>query len=241
MKKIIITGAAQGIGLAMIKKFKHLGWLTIGLDVIDHMSECDHYFKVNVSKKNEVQNVYQGLSNLGIPTINALVNNAAIQIEKSLFEYSEDDWDRVINTNLKSVFLMTQTFAPIMRNGSIINISSVHARATSPGMAPYVASKGGVSALTRALATELGSIGIRVNAILPGAVDTKMLQQGLNRSQDIKSAREKLKSASPLKKIGTPDEIACLASFLADSDLAGNITGQEFVCDSGILSRLASE
>ncbi len=102
-------------------------------------------------------------------------------------------------------------------------------------------SKAALSGLTRVLALELGNQGIRVNSILPGAIDTPMLWAGTSRSEDASRARDGLLRASPLGQIGKPEDIASLAGFLAEEGFAGNITGQEFVCDSGILARLSSE
>lgn len=138
--------------------------------------------------------------------------------------------------------LLMRALAPSMRPGaSIINISSIHARATSAGLAAYVASKGALSALTRATALELGARGIRVNAVLPGAIDTPMLRNALARNRPLDDAWNSLIAGAPLGRVGAPSDVAHLVAFLADSEVSGNITGQEFVCDGGVLARLATE
>jgi NAD(P)-dependent dehydrogenase (short-subunit alcohol dehydrogenase family) len=137
---------------------------------------------------------------------------------------------------------LTQFLSPFFnQNFSIINISSVHAHATSKNLSSYVATKGAVSALTRSMALELGGAGVRVNSICPGAIETEMLIQGLTRNADPDLAMNNLKKSSPLNKIGSGSDVAKLVSFLLDGELSGNITGQEFVIDSGVLARLASE
>ena len=113
--------------------------------------------------------------------------------------------------------------------------------ATSEGLSSYAASKGGLVALTKSLCLELGRLGIRVNVILPGAIETPMLTKGLIRASSVADGMNKLKASSPLNKIGSAMDIAKLALFLADNNLSSNITGAEFVSDSGILSSLASE
>ena len=122
-----------------------------------------------------------------------------------------------------------------------MNVSSVHSRATSNGLASYAASKGAVSALTRAMAIELGPRRIRVNSVLPGAIDTPMLERGLTRVGDPEMAKARLISGAILNQLGSPEDVAQLVMFLCNPALSGNITGQEFVCDSGVLCRLASE
>lgn len=239
-KLVVITGSSQGIGKACATYFKYKGWVTIGLDV-KKRKLCDQYYNIDVSNPQSIKKLAQEWGKKKIK-IQALVNNAAIQIEKSILHTSDDEWDRVIKTNLYSQFYLVKYLYPLFKAGSaIVNISSVHAKATSGGLGSYVASKGGVSALTRVLSLELADKKIRVNEVCPGAIDTPMLKAGLVRNKNIKKARQKLILSSPLKRIGMPSDIAKLAFFLCDNEQSSNITGQEFVCDSGVLARLASE
>ncbi len=240
-KHVLITGCNQGIGRAIADLFFERGWIVTGLDITDKPSECAwNYIELDISKPAQVIRLADAFIAEN-RTINCLVNNAAIQIEKSLLDTSIDEWDRVMSTNLNGAFYMTKAFAPVLSGGSIVNISSVHARATSAGMCAYVTSKGGMSAFTRAAALELAPLDIRVNAILPGAVNTEMLKRSLSRSSEYEEAKLRLERSTPLGRIVRPEEIASLALFLANTDLSGSITGQEFVCDGGVLARLASE
>ena len=118
--------------------------------------------------------------------LDALINNAALQIVKPLIDTTPEEWDRTMASNVRSVYLSVRESHSLLqeRGGAIVNISSVHAVATSAGLAAYVASKGALLSLTRAMALELGDDGIRVNAVLPGAVDTPMLHDGLSRGAD---------------------------------------------------------
>lgn len=243
MNKIaLITGSSGGIGSSCASLFRESGWHTIGLDVMsDKKNNCDMFFQADVSNSKELNQVEEYFKK-GKSAPICLINNAAIQIEKKLIETDENEWDRVLAVNLKSVFLMSKMMYRFMEEGSsIINISSVHAHNTSVGLASYVASKGGMSALTRAMALEMAAKMVRVNAILPGAIETEMLNKGLSRNSDATVAKQKLANNTPLKRIGKPDDVAQLALFLADSEKSGNITGQEFICDGGITACLASE
>ncbi|HJV35777.1 SDR family oxidoreductase [Geomonas sp.] len=240
-RTVLITGVNGGIGNALARRFKMSGWSVLGADLTGSGNEhCDLFVQGDVSRALFVNSLREAVLQ-GHARLDCLINNAAIQISKPLLETSEEEWAATFRTNVDAVYHTARCFAPLMADGSIINISSVHARVTSWGVAAYAASKGAVSALTRAMAIELAPLGIRVNAILPGAVDTPMLAGGLQRSGDAGEAAERLRRASPLGKIGSPDDVASLALFLADESLAGNITGQEIVCDGGVLARLASE
>ena len=140
------------------------------------------FLKADVSEPASVSELFTTVQEK-TDRLDALVNNAAIQICKPLVEMDVEEWDAVLNSNLRTVFLMAREALGLLKNakGSIVNVSSVHAVATSKNIAAYAASKGGMVALTRAMAIEFADVGIRVNAILPGAVDTQMLREGLSR------------------------------------------------------------
>ena len=238
---VLITGANGGIGLPLSRVFKKSGWVVIGTDIRgDSNKYCELFSNIDVSDHRAVQSMFKIVSKK-YPSIDCLINNAAIQIEKSLIETTEEEWDSVFRANIYSIFYLVKYFIKLLHNSTIINISSVHARATSKGLAAYAATKGAVSSLTRAMALEFADRGIRVNAILPGAIDTPMLRNGFQRIKSAIEAEKNLIEATPLHKIGKPDDVANLALFLADNSKSGNITGQEFVCDGGILAKLASE
>lgn len=240
-KVVLISGVNGGIGTSLSLSFKESGWNVIGIDIRGGSNDhCDHFLKLDVSDPVSVKSGFDIVLN-NYARVDCLINNAAIQVEKTLAETTEKEWEKVFRVNLHSVFFMVKYFIKLLNNSSIINISSVHARATSKGLAAYAASKGALSSLTRSMAIELADLGIRVNAILPGAIETPMLQKGFERKNSADKARRILVEATPLHKIGDPADVANLALFLADNSKSGNITGQEFVCDGGVLARLASE
>lgn len=241
-RTVLITGINGGIGREAARLFRDAGWWVIGVDLSDRgaTEECDLYVRGSVADPDCVRSLAAMVAQ-SYGRLDCLINNAALQIAKPLVDTEEEEWDAVMKTNVASLFYFAKYFLGLLTGGSIINVASVHARATSPGLAAYVASKGAVCALTRAMALELASHGIRVNAILPGAIETPMLSEGLGRKRDAAEARADLIGATPLKKIGSPADVSKLAFFLADGSLSGNITGQEIVCDGGVLARLASE
>jgi NAD(P)-dependent dehydrogenase (short-subunit alcohol dehydrogenase family) len=240
-RTVLITGVNGGIGASLSRRFKEAGWNVVGVDLLCREQEyCDLFLPADVADAASVKAIAATVSQT-YGRLDCLINNAALQIAKPLVETTEDEWDAVFGTNVAPVFYFAKYFFELLADASIINIASVHARATSKGLSAYAASKGAVSALTRAMAVELAEFGIRVNAILPGAIETAMLAQGLGRNRDADEARTALIRSTPLQKIGNPDDVANLALFLADSSLSGNITGQEIVCDGGVLAKLASE
>jgi NAD(P)-dependent dehydrogenase (short-subunit alcohol dehydrogenase family) len=179
--------------------------------------------------------------------IDALVNNAAIQICKPLIETTPEEWDSVMAVNVRSVYLAVRYMHPFMQghDGAIVIVSSVHALATSANIAAYAASKGALAALTRALAIELSPDRLRVNAILPGAVDTPMLREGLGRGhvkgEKMADLMEQLGAKHLIGRVGRPEEIAEAILFLADSDYSSFITGQALIVDGGATARLSTE
>ena len=177
-------------------------------------------------------------------SLDAFVHNAAIQPCSRIVDTSVDEWNSTLAVNLGAAFLGTRFLVPLMKSGrgSIVNVTSVHAMATSAGMSAYVASKGGLLAFTRAAALELADQNIRVNAVSPGAVETSMLEQGLERGADgAESAREHLISRTPMKRLASPDEIAKSIVFLVDCDQSPFVTGQSLVVDGGALAQLSTE
>ncbi len=240
-KTVLITGVCGGIGSGLARRFRESGWAVVGIDMRDLGStDCDLFITADVSDPLAVRRISDSVRK-NFNAVQCVINNAAVQIEKTLAETSEEEWKRIFSVNVDPVYYMLRYFMDLMENASIINISSVHARATSKGLAAYAATKGAVTALTRAMALELAEHGIRVNAILPGAIETPMLAKGLGRNKSADKARQSLLQSTPLKKIGSPEDVANLAFFLADNFLSGNITGQEFICDGGVLARLSTE
>jgi glucose 1-dehydrogenase len=171
-----------------------------------------------------------------------------MQIAKPLIETTVEEWDAVMAANLRSVFLGVKLAHPLLKargGAAVVNISSVHAIQTSKNIAAYAASKGGMLALTRAMAIEFAPDNIRVNAILPGAVDTPMLRAGLDRGHvgrgDIQERLDNLASKTVNGRVGTPQEIAHAIYFLADNEQSSFMTGQALVIDGGATARLSTE
>ncbi len=172
-KVVLITGAAGGIGRATVNLFAESGWSVIGVDRApfgDGFPKNGLFIEADISQPQDLEDIFsqaQGFS----ARLDALVNNAAVQIAKPLLETSVEEWDAVMVSNLRAVFLAMKLAFPLFKtagSGAIVNVSSVHAVATSANIASYAASKGGLLALTRAMAIEFAPDDIRVNAILPG-------------------------------------------------------------------------
>lgn len=243
-KVVLVTGAAHGIGRAIALRFGSEGAQVVVNDVNTPGTEATVQAIIDnggmaiagtadVSNKSQIDALFDTiLERFG--TLDVLVNNAGlINVERHFLEGDEAWWDRVISTNLKGVFLCSLRAAHVMarrRQGVIINMSSGGATRSHRGMAAYDASKGGIEALTRAMALDLAPYGIRVNGLVPGSIDT----QGM--SPDVKQERGE---TIPLRRVGEPEEMAGPAAFLASDD-ASYITGHILVVDGGLLSQQRS-
>jgi glucose 1-dehydrogenase len=246
---VLITGAAGGIGRATVSLFTQKGWQVIAVDRADFgegFPSNGLFIKADISRAEEMQAIFDQ-ANQFTDSLNALVNNAALQVAKPITKTTVEEWDAVMASNLRSVFLGVKLAYPLLKAGSgaVVNISSVHAIQTSANIAAYAASKGGLLALTRAMAIEFAPDNIRVNAILPGAVDTPMLRAGLGRGHvgqgDIQERLDNLARKTVSGKVGKPEEIAQAIYFLADNDQSSFMTGQALVVDGGATARLSTE
>lgn len=244
----LITGVAGGIGRATAQLFSSAGWRVIGVDRAPaaDVNGGDHYIQVDVSVETEVHQAVERLAH-HTERLDALINNAAIQICKPMVQMSVAEWDMTMAVNVRAAFLWTKAVHPWLcaQQGSIVNVSSVHAVATSAQMAAYAASKGALLALTRALAIELAPDGIRVNAVLPGAVNTPMLHAGLTRGHlvgaELTDKLAALAQKTVIGRVADPDEIARAILFLADSQQSSFMTGQALIVDGGATARLSTE
>ena len=247
---LLITGAAGGIGQATVKVFADAGWQVIGVDrkpEYDDFPEDGTYIQADISLSEEIEKIYKKVEGF-TDSLDAVVHNAAVQIAKPLIETTAEEWDMVMASNLRSVFLGAKLAYPLLKaggGGAIVNVSSVHAIATSADIAAYAASKGGILALTRAMAIEFADDEIRVNAILPGAVDTPMLRAGLGRGHagdgDMMGRLENLARKTVNGRVGQPEEIAKAIYFLADGSQSSFMTGQALVVDGCATARLSTE
>ena len=249
MKRVVlITGAAGDIGKSTAQVFAETGWHVVGVDRRKNFrrEEVTRFIQADVSEPAAHENILSEIKN-NEGRLDALVNNAAIQICKPLLETELKEWDMLMSNNLRSVFLSVRCFYPLLRQqkGAIVNVSSVHAIATSQNIAAYAASKGALLALTRAMALEFGPDGVRVNAILPGAIDTKMLRDGLKRvhmkGDKLDDQIQELAKKHVIGRIGRPDEIGRAILFLADNNQSSFMTGQALIVDGGATARLSTE
>ena len=249
-RSVLITGAAGGIGRATVHHFAQSGWRVIGVDRAlfgEPFPQNGLYIQSDIADGENLETIFLQAQRYS-GELHALVNNAAVQIAKPLLETSVEDWDMVMASNLRSVFLGIKLAHPLLKaagGGAIVNVSSVHAIATSANIAAYAASKGGLLAFTRALAIEFAPDNIRANAILPGAVDTPMLRAGLGRGHvqgdDILSRLDNLAQKTVNGRVGQPREIAQAIYFLADDKQSSFMTGQALVIDGGATARLSTE
>ena len=235
----IITGAAGGIGQATVAAFKRDGWLVVGVDLTEPPA-VDRFIRCDLARIDEVERAGMEMADVG--QVTALVNNAGVHFASDLLDTTADDWDQVMAVNARAAYLLTRLTRPLMQDagGAVVNVSSVHALATTRGMTAYAASKGAIVAMTRALALDLGPEGIRVNAVLPGAIDTPMLLPGVT-GGDRESGLDALASRTSLRRIGLPEDVAHAILFLADRNRSSFITGQTVVVDGGAMARLSSE
>jgi glucose 1-dehydrogenase len=247
---VLITGAAGGIGRASVNLFTECGWQVIAVDRAafgEGFPNSGVFIQSDISVGKNLEHIFEQARAFS-PSLKALVNNAALQVAKPLLETSVEEWDNVMANNLRSVFLAVKLAHPLLKaagGGAIVNVSSVHAVATSANIAAYAASKGGLLALTRAMAIEFAPDNIRVNAILPGAVDTPMLRSGLGRGHvggdDIIERLDNLARKTVNGRVGQPKEIAQSIFFLADNERSSFMTGQALIVDGGATARLSTE
>lgn len=243
---VLVTGAAGGIGQAVGAVFKHHGWFVMGVDVAepDVTRAFDVFIVQDVGDTDALEEYIRRA--IGSGNLSALVNNAAIQPVGDLQELTEDDWDRTLRINARAPWILMKSLSGriVAGRGAIVNVGSVHSLVTSPGMSAYAASKGALMSLTRAVALEMAPLGVRVNAVLPGAVATPMLTRGLegrNAGADADESREALTQRIPMRRLGTPADVGEAVHFLSDPSRSGYITGQALVVDGGATARLATE
>lgn len=235
----IITGASRGIGRAIAIKLAELGAKIVvsssskGSDAvaeeINAMGKEAISIQANVAEEGDALNLVNVVvKHFG--KIDILVNNAGITKDGLMMRMSEDDWQSVLDVNLKGVFLCMKAALKHLakqRSGKIINISSIIGLIGNPGQANYAASKAGIIAMTKSIAQEVGSRNINVNAIAPGFIDTDMTRELPDKLKD------ELLNKIALKRFGNTDDVASLTAFLA-SDQSNYITGQVFVVDGGL-------
>ncbi len=240
-KIALVTGAAGGIGGAIVRRFADEGARVVAADLKGGgvaLPEGVRSAILDVTSPASVAGLAKELDET-FGRLDILVNCAGIEIEKTIEETSEEEWDRVMAVNLKGTFLTCKQAVGLMRKaggGSIVNFGSYDGFMADPRLAAYCASKGGVHALTRAVAVDYGPEGIRCNAVCPGYIDTPMLQSFFGSSGNIDSLREELRRIHPVRRYGTPEDVAGLVLWLA-SDEAGYASGQLWVLDGGLTAQ----
>lgn len=248
-KVAIVTGGSKGIGWGIATVFAQKGAkvAVVARDAkageqtaeeIRHKGGQAIFIACDVSNEEQVKAMVQKtLDTYG--QIDILVNNAGVGTYKSVLDTTSEEWDRCLSIDLKSVFLCSKYVIPHMQTlgkGSIINMSSVHSHATVKSVAPYAASKGGITALTRNMAIDYAPT-IRVNTISPGWVLTPLIQSIFNNHDDPLEQQRQVEQRQVMKRIGTPEDIGYAAAFLV-SDEASYITGTELFVDGGLTAQL---
>ncbi|MCF7858339.1 MAG: 3-oxoacyl-[acyl-carrier-protein] reductase [Candidatus Cloacimonetes bacterium] len=240
-KVAIITGSARGIGFSIAEKLATNGATSVIIDLdqqavdlavqkIDDQGFRAIGFAANVTDQEQITSIFKEIYE-EFDAVDILINNAGITKDGLIMKMKEDDWDSVINVNLKGTFICTQKICRFMmkkRSGVILNIASVIGLMGNAGQANYAASKGGIIAFTKSSAKEFASRNIRVNAIAPGFIQTEMTE---NLSQEVV---DNYTAAIPLSRMGSADDVANLCLFLVSDD-ASYITGQTIQVDGGLI------
>ena len=237
-KICLVTGGGSGIGRATCIRLASEGGTVVVVDIneqhgnetvslIQQQKGNAMFIKTDIGVSAEVENCVKAVIDK-YKRIDILVNDAAFMTFNKIVDLAESDWDKVMNINLKSVFLFCKHSLPYMKKGAVVNISSVHAFETTANVLPYAATKGGIEAFTRGLSLEYKPDQARFNCVAPGSVDTPMLWS----NPDIKDGVEKMQGA-----IGKPEELAAAICFMA-SDEASFVNGTTLVVDGGRLDIL---
>lgn len=241
---VIITGVNGDIGQSIAKQFKLFNWKVIGLDIVKDTDQTylDHFQCCDISKPEALKSVIDGLQ---LTSVDCIVNNAAIQICKPLWELEVDEWDYTFQCNVRPAYLLVKYTLDLLKkssNPNVINIGSVHATNTSNNISAYACSKAAIVGLTKNMALELSAFNIRVNSISPGAIDTKMLRSGLMRGH-VESGTEEdmiqnLADKHILHQVGSPCNVAEFVFYVISNRF---ITGSNLIMDGGATIKLSTE
>jgi len=242
-KVIVVTGGGQGIGLGISQVLLEAGARLIIVQrsplAAELTSQPVEWIEADLALADSFRTVTNAI-NCNHDHVDVLVNNAGFMFEKTLEEMQLEDWNRMLAINLTAPAFLSRALLPFMRaagGGSIVNIGSIEGLAANPQHAAYCASKGGVHALTKAMAVDLGSDNIRVNAIAPGWIRSDLSDAYINAQQDPQTAWQGLYKMHPAGRVGEPGDVGQLAVYLA-SEASSFITGQVIVIDGGRTSKL---
>ena len=250
---VLVSGGAQGIGRAIVERFQKEGAQTVLLDcdrqtgeaTVRELSACPTclapgFVYADLRQQAEIQQAIQQVGER-FGRIDILVNNAGVEIAKSFPEITFDDWNLILEVNLRGAFLLTQAALPFFpeRGGAIINIGSIHATHAFPDSSAYACAKAALVALGRNLALELAPRRIRVNTISPGYIDTRLWHEYLAQSSNPGALADQTTALHPLGRRGMPGDVGEAALFLA-ADSSSFITGADLVVDGGLTVRAHS-
>lgn len=234
-KVVLVTGVKGGIGSAIAQEFHEKGYKVIGLDIIAGESSCCdvfHEFDLFKFSTDELYRLQQKQwFNENIRELDVLINNAAVQRLSHLAEIQLNDWNETMAVNLTGPMLLSQYFLNILekRNGSIVNISSIHRNLTKSRFVAYATSKSALVGLTKAMSVDLQGR-VRVNSISPAAIDTQMLREGFDFDEE---KVDQLNKIHPIQRIGRPNEVARLCFFLSENQF-DFVNGANIEMDGGI-------
>jgi len=248
-KVVLVTGAARGIGAGIAEAVVDEGGAVALLDIDPVGAETAarlagrgvaQFFPCDVRSLDEVERTVAD-AELALGGLDGLVNNAGVNAYFDAVAMTEDDWDSVFAIDLKAAWMLAKATLPglIARRGAIVNISSIQARLTLKGFFPYAAAKAGLEGLTRSLALDYAAAGVRVNAVAPGYVETRLVREWLDLQEDPAAALASVLAEIPLGRIADPREIGNAVVFLL-SDQASAITGATLAVDCGTGARFAT-
>lgn len=244
-KVMIVSGGASGIGLAAGVKFAKNGYNIVLIDIdeakgkkaeqqIKDLGKDAVFCLCDISNKEQVQRAAQ-VTKDRFGRADVLINNAGLEVRGSIMQCTEEDWDRLYDINLKGIYNMSRAFVPFMTEqgkGAVVNTGSILGYRAVGERAAYSSSKGAIDTLTRSMAFDLASNNIRVNCVVPGAIDTPLLRGSINDSPDPAETERFLGSKSVFNRMGTSEEVANVMYFLA-SDEASFVTGATYFVDGG--------
>jgi meso-butanediol dehydrogenase/(S,S)-butanediol dehydrogenase/diacetyl reductase len=233
-KIALVTGGAGGIGQAIVARFRSEGAVAIPGDI----HPAPETLHIDVTEESSISACIDRVGRQH-GRLDILINAAGIELERTIEETTLAEWNRIFAVNVTGTFLVCKAALPLMRasgRASIVNFGSYDGFLADPRLAAYCATKGAVHALTKAMAVDHGPEGIRVNAICPGYIDTPMLRQFFGSAADDPKAWEAARSVHPIRRVGTPEDVASLATWLA-SDEARYASGQLWVLDGALTAQ----